>query len=549
MLPRHILSSVALAVFGACLLSASALARTAADMGPAALTGTVSSAAEGRMEGVVVSAQKQGSNITVSVISDESGHYTFPAARLTPGHYALRIRAVGYDLTGPDAADVVAGGATTVDIALQKTRDLESELSNADWLISIPGTEQQKRFLNVCTQCHTLQRIMQSKFTADQFEQIFKLMGTFYQGSTPNHIQVIVNGHRDLVNPKIVKAAAAYLASVNLSTGPRRYRLRTMPRPTGKATHVIITTYRLPRQNAMPHDADIWPNSPDGEVWYSDFGSEYIGELDPATGKVIDYPIPVMRPGEPKGSQDMTLAPDGDIWIHTMSQGGMGDFNPRTRTFTMHKYAKDGVSLGGAEASHMNVDGYVWGRRVRYNVRTGKWLDQGTFKGEDGRPIQPYGLLTDDQNNLYIADFADVRVGRIARVAAKTGKVTTYPTSFQYSRPRRFHWGPDGKIWLAEFGANAVASFDPKTGKYQEWRVPMAWDLPYDVTRNARGDVWTGSMFNDRVIRFNPDTGEWTAYLLPDPTCIRHVDFDDKTNAFWTSGVLTGTIVRVEPLD
>lgn len=549
MLPRHILASVALAVFAGCLLSTSALARTTADMGPAALTGTVSSVEEGKMEGVVVSAQKDGSNITVSVISDEKGHYTLPAARLTPGHYALRIRAVGYDLKAPSAADVVAGRPTTVDIALKKTADLESQLSNAEWLNSIPGTDQQKRFLNVCTQCHTLQRVMQSKFTADQFEQIFKLMGTFYQGSKPDHIQTIVNGHRDLVKPRVVKAAAAFLASVDLSTGPRRYPLRTMPRPTGKATHVIITTYQLPRRDAMPHDADIWPNSPDGEVWYSDFGSEYIGELDPATGRVVDYRIPVMRPEEPKGSQDMTLAPDGEIWIHTMSQGGMAEFNPRTRTFIMHKYPKDGVSLGGAEASHMNVDGYVWGKSVRYNVRTGKWLDAGVLKGPDGRPIQAYGTLTDDQNNLYETDFADTRVGRIARVDAKTGKVTTFSTSFEYSRPRRFHWGPDGKIWLAEFGANAIASLDTKTGKYTEWRVPMAWELPYDVTRNKAGDVWTGSMFTDRVIRFNPDTGEWTAYLLPDPTCIRHVDYDDKAGAFWTSGVDTGTIVRVEPLD
>src|SRR6185437_6611061 len=40
-----------------------------------ALTGTVSSDAEGPMEGVVVSAKKVGGTITVSVISDKKGHY------------------------------------------------------------------------------------------------------------------------------------------------------------------------------------------------------------------------------------------------------------------------------------------------------------------------------------------------------------------------------------------------------------------------------------------------------------------------------------------
>src|ERR1700746_2166959 len=68
-----------------------------------ALTGTVSSEEEGAMEGVLVSAKKQGSTTTVTVVSDDKGHFSFPAARLDAGRYALSIRAVGYDLQGPQA--------------------------------------------------------------------------------------------------------------------------------------------------------------------------------------------------------------------------------------------------------------------------------------------------------------------------------------------------------------------------------------------------------------------------------------------------------------
>src|SRR5580692_9274393 len=68
-----------------------------------ALSGVVSSAEEGPMEGVLVGAKKAGSTITVTVVSDEHGQYRFPASKLAPGHYALRIRAVGYDLASPSA--------------------------------------------------------------------------------------------------------------------------------------------------------------------------------------------------------------------------------------------------------------------------------------------------------------------------------------------------------------------------------------------------------------------------------------------------------------
>jgi virginiamycin B lyase len=59
---------------------------SAAAQSPApGLRGTVASDQEGRMEGVVVSAKKAGATITVSVVSDANGEYSFPASRLDEG--------------------------------------------------------------------------------------------------------------------------------------------------------------------------------------------------------------------------------------------------------------------------------------------------------------------------------------------------------------------------------------------------------------------------------------------------------------------------------
>src|SRR5690242_19023552 len=100
----------------------------AADTRPVALQGTIRSDQEGAMGGVLVSATKAGSTITTTVVSDEQGHYAFPAARLAPGKYDLAIRAVGYEVDGSPNATVVAGKPSNADLKLRKAKQLFTQL-------------------------------------------------------------------------------------------------------------------------------------------------------------------------------------------------------------------------------------------------------------------------------------------------------------------------------------------------------------------------------------------------------------------------------------
>ena len=77
-----------------------------------ALTGQVTSLPEGRMEGVLVNARREGSSFTVSVVSDETGVYSFPSDRLEPGEYTLRIQAAGYVLRPSTRVVKVTGGGS-----------------------------------------------------------------------------------------------------------------------------------------------------------------------------------------------------------------------------------------------------------------------------------------------------------------------------------------------------------------------------------------------------------------------------------------------------
>ena len=42
------------------------------------------------MEGVLVSAKREGSTVTATVVSDAKGRYSFPSSKLAPGRYSLR---------------------------------------------------------------------------------------------------------------------------------------------------------------------------------------------------------------------------------------------------------------------------------------------------------------------------------------------------------------------------------------------------------------------------------------------------------------------------
>src|ERR1700731_822023 len=218
-----------------CSLAGLLLAAAAQADNGTALIGKVTSAQEPVMEGVLVSARLDGSNVTTTVVTNAQGVYSFPADKLAPGHYTIATRAVGYKLDGPKAADVSSGTATTADITLAKTNALANQPPNGECLNSLPGDDRLKAALTNGAGCHTVQRIVQSTHDADEFMQVFKRMGTYSPGSTPTHPQPLLpggnNSDRAPIPASIQQKMADYLASVNLSNAESmEFPLKPFPR-------------------------------------------------------------------------------------------------------------------------------------------------------------------------------------------------------------------------------------------------------------------------------------------------------------------------------
>ena len=87
-----------------------AVITSSADAAQVVLSGSIKSAAGEKMEGVTVSAKAEGSTITTTVFTDETGAYYFPP--LEAGKYKVWAQALSFETAKSD-----------VDLAAKKSQD------------------------------------------------------------------------------------------------------------------------------------------------------------------------------------------------------------------------------------------------------------------------------------------------------------------------------------------------------------------------------------------------------------------------------------------
>src|SRR5207237_4114315 len=138
--------------------AASFVLATGAQAADQILSGSIASSGGQKLDGVTVSAKRDGSTITTSVYTDEGGNYYFPP--LPEGKYNVWAQALGFE-TAKGAVDLSANKAHNITLAAitdaeQRFRQLPGELMVA----SLPEDTAEdaaikKIFTNNCTACHS----------------------------------------------------------------------------------------------------------------------------------------------------------------------------------------------------------------------------------------------------------------------------------------------------------------------------------------------------------------------------------------------------------
>ena len=553
----------------ATLLLTGALALRA--QGDAALTGMVSSSQEGEMEGVLVTARRDGANFDVTVVSDADGKYSFPKSHVAAGKYTIKIRAVGYDLASANTVEVADGETATLDLTLDAAEDLSTQLTSAEWLASIPGTDEQKsmvqRQILSCTYCHSMERIVKSRHDAERWVPVINRMQWYYPDGSMAGTEGRGRARREGTqareaaeknpswgySPGVQKTdLAAYLATVNMNGGRSLPTdLKTLPHPKGKATRVIITQYDLPRKDTVPHDSDVDSN---GNVWYTDQSDYYVGRLDAKTGTFQEWPLPEANSHEFGGGSDVTVDRNGRVWFSVTSDkvcgnfGVPGRFDPETGQWTPLDLPDPFFSQFNALAP----DGSIVQGGLKIDPDTMEVLDRFDYLSVPNAPPgrhNGYEPTMDSKGNWYITDFGG---SYIVKIDAETKEVGWHKTPTAFSQPRRGKTDDQDRFWFAEYTGDRIAMFDGETDTITEWDTGIKWAAPYTASiPDAMGRVYSSSNTTDRVFQLDLETGEVVAFLMPTQ------DFDAKQlsidpvskKSVWMSNVRNARLIKIEPLD
>ncbi len=267
-----------------------------------------------------------------------------------------------------------------------------------------------------------------------------------------------------------------------------------------------FTMYTIATANSQPYDLAFDGGS---YIWFTELAGNNIGRLDVNTGIITEYPIPTAN----SAPADIAIAPNGKIWFVERDGNKIGNYDPGSGTFYEKAYPESGALL---ESIDVASSGLVWftapglstPRIVQFNpgteVFTSVLITHPGFSS-----FTPGDIMVDEIGLPWITTYDAGLIGRFApgtlfsflwytvspenagqsaltqtisgtqrltwftekdsgQVGVLTTKINaTYLTHGRYllpsanSQPTGIAVDDQGHAWIAEYGANKIAEWQP----------------------------------------------------------------------------------------
>jgi virginiamycin B lyase len=299
---------------------------------------------------------------------------------------------------------------------------------------------------------------------------------------------------------------------------------------------IAIQEWPVPWKDTRPRDPAV---AVDGSVWFAGQQGDYLGRLDPITGKFTKIDL-----DKGTGPHNVIVGSDGHLWYTGNASASIGRVDPATGNVT--KFKMPDTNAGDPHTIIEAADGTFW-----FTVQAGSFVGRLDPKSGDVRLVKiptrgsrPYGIVIGRSGIVWFNEFGRNALGSID---PRTMKLTEHNLP-QGTRDRRIAIGDDGAIWYVDYARGLLGRFDPKSRSVKEFTTPAGkGSLPYAMARDDSGRLWlveTGPQPN-RLVGFDPKSEKFfaTGTIPSGGSTVRNMVFDAKRRELWF-GTDANTIAR-----
>ena len=233
----------------------------------------------------------------------------------------------------------------------------------------------------------------------------------------------------------------------------------------------------------------------DGALYVVDTNNHRVQRIA-LNGDVKRYGRPGNAPGEMWGPQAVAVDPTGQFFF-VAEQG-----NNRVQCFAFNGQHR-GIMNGFRSPSGITFDvqGRLWvadtgnARVMCFDIRSGLCLGALDKKNGVNRPVSVY---CDRAGSAYITEGS---TGEIVRYASNTRA----GTSRVLSSPQQVAIDPQGRVYVAEAGANRLHVFDRQGASLITFDTPSAkfgpFRQPSGIALGPNGEIYVSDTLNHRILR------------------------------------------------
>jgi virginiamycin B lyase len=263
---------------------------------------------------------------------------------------------------------------------------------------------------------------------------------------------------------------------------------------------IEITEWQAPTLGQRSRDP---VEAPDGSIWWTGMYASLVGRLDPATGKMEEFRLPV-------SARPHSIVPDsdGNIWYTGNSNGTIGKLDPKTGLITQFPtQASDPHSAAFHPNGKLYFTAQQAGMLGMLDPATGE------LKEVQTEP-RPYGIQVAANGTVWVAYNGTNKIGAMD---PETLDVRYYEIPNAESRIRRLGLDSKGFVWYVNGTQGKVGRLDPATGDVMEWDSPSgARSQPYALAV-IEDKIWynESGMRPDTLVRFDPETEAFQSWAIP----------------------------------